>query len=111
MPPAGAPERAIRLIRPPGRDGIGVFCIRQRERVTYYTMRELPCQIGGRGFAVHRLGLGELYHVRVGLPADCSCECLGFLRHGHCKHVAGLLTLIRHGLLEPNGRTYPESPL
>ena len=37
--------------------------------------------------------------VRVGTPADCSCECLGFLRWGRCKHVAGLKALIRQGQL------------
>ena len=34
------------------------------------TLLQLPCDIGGRGFAVHRLGLGTLYHVRVGSPAE-----------------------------------------
>ncbi|MGL6096779.1 MAG: SWIM zinc finger family protein, partial [Fimbriiglobus sp.] len=63
------------------------------------TFAELRCEIGGRGFAVHRLGLGTLYHVRVGSPADCSCECLGFLRWDRCKHVLGLRELIRRGLL------------
>jgi hypothetical protein len=60
---------------------------------------EVPCEIGGRGFAVHRLGLGTVYHVRVGDPADSTCECLGFLRWGRCKHVAGLRALIRLGAL------------
>ena len=92
-------ERAIRLVRPPVRGEAGVFCIRVRGQTSWYVFREIPCAIGGRGFAVHRLGLSDLYHVRVGRRADCSCECLGFLRHGHCKHVAGLLTLIRNGLL------------
>lgn len=93
------PRRAIRLVRSPCRDGLGVICLHTRGQIAYYTLRELPCQIGGRGFAVHRLGLGDLYHVRVGRHEECSCECLGFLRHGHCKHVQGLLALIRHGLL------------
>lgn len=94
-----AVERAIRLARSPARDGVGVFCLRTGATLTYYTFREIFCEIGGRGFAVHRLGLSDLYHVRVGRGADCSCECLGFLRHGRCKHVLGLLALIRHGLL------------
>ncbi len=90
-------RQAIRLIRAPGADGVGVFCIRAGKHSTLYAFREIPCAIGGRGFAVHRLGLGELYHVRVGRSADCSCECLGFLAHGRCRHVDGLLALIRHG--------------
>ena len=93
------PQRVIRLERPTTIDGVGAFSVRVGERTTYYTLHEIRCDIGGRGFAVHRLGLGELYHVRVGQPAECSCECLGFLRHGHCRHVLGLLALVKRGLL------------
>jgi hypothetical protein len=93
------PRRVIRLVRPPTASGVGVFVVTAGRTTTYYTLREIPCEIGGRGFAVHRLGLGHLYHVRVGRPHDCSCECLGFLRWGRCRHVLGLLALIRRGLL------------
>lgn len=89
----------IRLVRPPDDHGVGVFCISEGKKSQFYVLREIPCEIGGRGFAVHRLGLGNLYHVRVGKPDDTSCECLGFLRWGRCKHVAGLKALIRLGLL------------
>jgi hypothetical protein len=93
------PERVIRLIRPTTLDGVGVFSVRAGTRTTFYTLHEIRCDIGGRGFEVHRLGLGQLYHVRVGGPPDCSCECLGFLRHGRCRHVLGLLALVKRGLL------------
>ncbi len=93
------PPRSIRLVRAPTIDGPGVFEITSGRKSALYVFREIPCAIGGRGFAVHRLGLGNLYHVRVGDPAVCSCECMGFLRHGHCKHVAGLLALIWQGLI------------
>lgn len=91
-------ERVIRLVRPAS-VGVGVFEVRAAGRTTYYAVHEIPCAIGGRGFAVHKLGLGTLYHVRVGEPRDCSCECLGFLRHGRCRHVLGLLALTGNGLL------------
>jgi hypothetical protein len=95
MGQTAAPARTIRLVRSPKDDGIGVFRIDPADgRPQFYTVRELPCEIGGRGFAVHRLGMGNVYHVRVGCP-DPSCECLGFLRWGRCKHVAGLGALIR----------------
>ena len=93
------PARSIRLIRSPDIDGIGVFRIAVGEDASFYTLHEIPCEIGGRGFAVHKLGLGELYHVRVGRRQDCSCECLGFLYRGKCRHILGLLALIRQGLL------------
>ena len=99
MTAASPAERTIRLVRPPAGDGVGVFGIRDPRRTTFYTFREIACAIGGRGFAVHRLGVGTLYHVRVGRREDCSCECLGFLAHGRCRHVLGLLALLRRGLL------------
>ncbi len=100
MGEAAAPARTIRLVRSPADDGVGVFRIDPAEgRPQFYTLRELPCEIGGRGFAVHRLGMGTVYHVRVGRPDDSTCECLGFLRWGRCKHVAGLGALIRQHVL------------
>src|SRR3954463_347578 len=99
MTESKAASRTIRLFRTPNDHGVGVFCISEGTKSQFYVFREIPCEIGGRGFAVHRLGLGTLYHVRVGKPADCTCECLGFLRWGRCKHVAGLRTLIRRGEL------------
>ena len=96
---AGTPPsaRSIRLVRPPTHDGVGAFCVRTGRETTFYTFCEIACAIGGRGFIVHRLGLGTVYHVRVGDRPDCSCECLGYLAHGRCKHILGLLALVRGG--------------
>jgi len=99
MVEAHQPPRTIRLVRSPKTDGVGVFRITAGRRSQFYAVVEVRCEIGGRGFAVHRLGMGTLYHVRVGAPRDCSCECLGFLRWGRCKHVSGLQALIRQGAL------------
>jgi hypothetical protein len=93
------PTRTVRLVRSPDRDGVGVFAVTAGGATAFYTLREIPCAIGGRGFAVHRLGVGNLYHVRIGQPEDCSCECKGFLRYGSCRHVLGLLALLREGKL------------
>jgi hypothetical protein len=94
--PRPKPTRTIRLVRPLSLDGVGVFCVTLGEEASFYTLHEIPCEIGGRGFAVHRTGLGTLYHVRVG-PEECSCECMGFLRHGYCRHVQGLQALVQAG--------------
>jgi hypothetical protein len=91
--------RTIRLVQQPTFDGVGIFCIRDGRQSVFYAFREIPCTIGGRGFAVHKLGLGTLYHVRVGRREECSCECLGFLAHGMCRHVLGLKALVRNGLI------------
>lgn len=94
-----APPRTIHLYRAPDENGVGVFKITAAGPAQFYALREVRCDIGGRGFAVHRLGMGALYHVRVGAPGDCSCECLGFLRWGRCKHILGLRAVIRAKLL------------
>lgn len=91
------PERTITLTIPPNPQGVGVFRITVQKRSHFYTFCEIPCHIGGRGFAVHRTGVGTLYHVRVGKREDCSCECLGFLRRSKCRHILGLLALIQNG--------------
>jgi hypothetical protein len=91
--------RTVRIVRPPDARGVGVLCIEAGGACQFYTFLELRCDIGGRGFAVHRLGQGDLYHVRVGAPADASCECLGFLRWDKCKHIACLAALIEKGAL------------
>lgn len=98
-PQTKPPTRTIRLERPIDDQGVIVFSVTTGKNVTHYAVHEIACDIGGRGFAVHRLGIGQLYHVRVGKPAECSCECLGFLRHGMCKHIRGLQTLIRDAKL------------
>jgi hypothetical protein len=99
IPLPSKPSRSIRLVRAPDPDGVGIFCVSVGEDNGFYTLRELPCLIGGRGFEVHRLGLGNLYHVRVGTPEECSCECKGFHYRGQCRHILGLLALIREGKL------------
>jgi SWIM zinc finger len=96
--PAGR-ERVIRLVQPPSVDGVGVFSIHDRRQTVFYAFREIPCSIGGRGFAVHKLGLGNLYHVRVGSWEECSCECLGFLSSGMCRHVLALRALVSNGVI------------
>jgi hypothetical protein len=66
--------------------------------VTDYTVLELPCEIGGRGFEVSNLSNLEIYHVHVH-GRDRSCDCVGHLRHGHCKHADGLARLVALGKL------------
>ena len=97
--PPATPARAIALVRSPTADGIGVFRITVGSEAQFYTFKEIRCDIGGRGFVVHRLGLGTVYHVRVGRRDESSCECLGWLRHDHCKHVLGLKALVGRGLV------------
>src|SRR5947207_718951 len=100
MKKSAAKQRSIRLLRAPAEgDGVGVCCIASGKDVAFYAFQEIPCAIGGRTFALHRLGLGTVYHVRIGAPEECSCECMGFLSKGHCKHLLGLLALVERGVI------------
>jgi hypothetical protein len=36
---------------------------------------------------------GEVYHVCFQDEQNHNCECKGFLRHGHCKHIDSLKAL------------------
>jgi hypothetical protein len=103
MVEAKAKTRTVRIERAPNADGIGIFRMEIDGECQFYAFCEIHCEIGGRGFAVHRLGQGELYHVRVGESEDTSCECMGFLRWGKCKHTAALAALIRKGALAHKG--------
>jgi hypothetical protein len=86
----------VRLLRSPTAEEPGVLCLKSGKKFSFYTFQEIPCEIGGRGFAMHRLGMGDLYHVRIDTRADSTCECMGFLRHGHCKHILALTALVEN---------------
>ena len=98
--PRPRPERRIRLcVRP---DGVapGVVRITVGKAEADYLLTELPADYG-RGFRVEKVDPAAepaVYHVNVN-GAERTCECLGFLRHAHCKHADGLAALIAAGLL------------
>jgi hypothetical protein len=50
----------------------------------------------GRGFLLEKIGHEESYHVNLNGPQS-TCECKGFLKHGHCKHRDGLAALVAAG--------------
>lgn len=92
-------KRTVRLVRPAQKEP-GVFAIAEGRKLSFYYFREIASEIGGRGFAVLRLGTTTAYHVRLVSPNDSTCECLGFLRLGRCKHVQALQALLGQGLLK-----------
>ena len=68
-----------------------------------YYFRRVPADFG-QGFLVTKPD-GTVYHVNVA-GKKSTCECKGFLRWGHCKHVEVLEALTAAGKLAPstNGR-------
>ena len=62
-----------------------------------YTVTVIPSDFG-RGFQVTREDTGETYAVNLN-RRQSSCECKGFLKHGHCKHVDAPNVLVNLGRL------------
>ncbi len=98
--PRPKPQRGIRLeVRPEG-DGLGIVRITVGKRHDDYLLTPIPSDFG-RGFTVEKVGLtvnDPPYHVNVDGDKR-SCECKGFLHHGHCEHADGLAALIAAGRL------------
>jgi hypothetical protein len=98
--PRPKPERRIRLEVRPEHGGLGIVRIWVGQEYADYFLDPIPADFG-RGFKVEKIGLhanDPPYHVH--LDGDQrSCECKGFLRHGHCKHADGLAALVAAGRL------------
>jgi len=75
---------------------------RTEEEHFAYWLRSIPGS--ANGFRLEKVkpvpAEGEPDHYDVLLDGERStCECQGFLRWGHCKHVESLLALIKCGKL------------
>jgi hypothetical protein len=89
--------------------GAHTLVITQDGERTFYDLREIPCDIGGRGFRLDKCCAGtgsdreeSSYDVPVDGAADGSCTCKGFLfhkQHKACKHISAVQTLVRLGKL------------
>ena len=108
--PRVKPERRIRVLHPISAESAGVIAITVGKDENVYAVRPLPSDFG----TAFRLIKGELveepdeqtlrlrdagqYDVCLN-GAHSTCECKGFLHHGHCKHVDGLTTLRQRNLI------------
>ena len=102
------PERRIRLIRPI-QDGMGAVQITIGGEPHNYLILPFPSDFGSafrlikQELVPQTEGFYELkdtarYHVNLNGPLS-TCECLGFCKHGHCKHVEGLTVLRQRNLI------------
>jgi hypothetical protein len=98
--PPAKPARFVRLcVRPEG-TAPGVIRLTVNGKAQDYFLTLIPADFG-RGFTVEKIGLHcnePPYHVNLDASKK-SCDCKGFLRHGHCKHSDGLAALIAAGRL------------
>jgi hypothetical protein len=102
------PERRIRLIKPV-QNGSGAMQIVIDGEPHNYLILSLKSDFGTAFRLIKQEllpidpGVWELhdtarYNVCVN-GEQSTCECVGFLRHNHCKHVSGLTVLRQRGLI------------
>jgi hypothetical protein len=98
--PRSKPARSVRLIFPPEGTSTGVIRLTVGKEAADYFINFVAADFG-RGFKVEKIGLDcreSAYAVNIDGETR-SCECKGFLRHGHCKHADGIAALIAAGKL------------
>jgi hypothetical protein len=90
-----------RLLLPPAPGCVGLVEIATGRKVATYGICEIEtCEPSPtRAFRLLEQGSAEEpYDLEVG-GGHRSCECKGFLRWGHCKHVDSVQSLITSGAL------------
>jgi hypothetical protein len=86
---------SVRLILAPTVHKAGVVRIAMGCKCADYFLRLVPAD-WGRGFRLQEMGPASAEDYHVNLDGEQStCDCMGHLRWGHCKHVEGLLVLLR----------------
>lgn len=98
-------ERRIRILaRVPGKSA-GLLRITEGSKETTYSFGRFAADFG-EAYRVAKLvdhnpaEIDEVYCVCLA-GDESTCECKGFSRWGHCKHVEGLSALAQAGALLP----------
>jgi hypothetical protein len=79
---------------------LGTLKIVEGKRSDLYYFRALPSDFG-RAFEMTKVG-GDTYGVNLA-GKKSSCECKGFLRWRHCRHIESLTALLAAGKLAAPG--------
>jgi hypothetical protein len=98
--PRQKPARFVRLLVKPDGKATGVVRLTVGKESADYLLTIIPADYG-RGFKLVKVGIDATEgEYAVNIDGDRrSCECKGFLRHAHCKHVESLAALIAAGKL------------
>jgi hypothetical protein len=92
-------ERSFDLLAAPTPTMPGILQITQGKLTTDYFLHRLPSDFGTAFRLVKLLGEHTGYDVLLSPDGRHTCECMGALRWGHCKHVSALTALRAHGKL------------
>jgi len=100
IPAPSAVRRFIGWVKPLADSDYGAVRITVGRHAHIYLLRAVPTDLGPKqlGYQLEKLDgqmqVVTVYHVLLDArDGYSSCDCLGHLRHGHCKHVAGILVL------------------
>lgn len=108
LPPRKSSKRSAINFTPSGGEYepiAGTLTIHTDRASADYLVTEFPTGWDGRGFRLDKVTTGtdceaEGYDLFCGRNGqDRSCECRGFLHHGHCKHMDAVLACIGNGWL------------
>ncbi|WP_439627425.1 hypothetical protein [Gemmata sp.] len=82
----------------------GTLLIESPTRQAEYLVEEFPAGWQGRGFQLSKISGGTDadetgYSVFCDPKGRCSCECKGFVRHGHCRHAEAVASCVKEGWL------------
>jgi hypothetical protein len=99
--PRVKPERRITMQQAPNADGKGAIVeITVGKETDFYFVDKVPSDFG-TAFKLEKCnydGNDTTYHTLLDGQRS-SCECKGYLRHHHCKHIDGLTALVQLGKL------------
>jgi hypothetical protein len=105
--PPVKPDRKVNWVWRNAEHGYGVLRILEavghKATTDNYFILPVPSD-WGLAYEVTKLVPGKggeaRYHVNLGGEGEpASCECKGFLAHGHCRHIEGLTALRQAGRL------------
>jgi hypothetical protein len=96
----------------------GKLCLwlTEDQKTRAYILTPLPSEIGGQGYRLGKADNGDGHSEEYDVLLDHkhgfhSCECKGFLRWHHCKHIDSLLALTKAGKLQSPPQARPEPQL
>lgn len=98
-------ERKVRLLAwiPELRAGVLRIVEEGKASPDFYHVCEIDADFG-RGFCLEKMVNGNPTNCEAAYciclrPVASTCECKGFLRHGHCRHAEALSALLKSGKL------------
>ncbi len=91
--------RTYKILSPIQADGTGSIRITCGKCVEEYAVTTFPAYDGTATGVSLTKNDGKTYNVALGTLRSTACECLGYLRHSHCKHIDCLSAMQAKGKL------------